>query len=92
MYGVGDLRLEEAPTPKPGPGEVAIDVKAVGICASDVHYYRHGGIGGLTAAAGFILGHDSPASSPRSAPPRPPPAPTTSDFGPRTSDWRSAIA
>ncbi|MGD9108314.1 MAG: scyllo-inosose 3-dehydrogenase [Gammaproteobacteria bacterium] len=31
------LKIEEVPIPKPGPGEVLVEVKAVGICGSDVH-------------------------------------------------------
>jgi threonine dehydrogenase-like Zn-dependent dehydrogenase len=31
------LKIEEVPIPKPGPGEVLIEVKACGICGSDVH-------------------------------------------------------
>jgi threonine dehydrogenase-like Zn-dependent dehydrogenase len=58
LHGAGDLRLEEIEEPRPGPGEVAIDVDAVGVCASDVHYYLHGSIGGLQAKDGLILGHE----------------------------------
>jgi L-iditol 2-dehydrogenase len=36
LYSVGDLRLEQAPTPEPGPGQALIRVRACGICASDV--------------------------------------------------------
>jgi threonine dehydrogenase-like Zn-dependent dehydrogenase len=31
------LRIEEVDVPKPGPGEVLLEVKACGICGSDVH-------------------------------------------------------
>lgn len=34
--GPEDYRLEEAPVPTPGPGEVVIKVDACGVCASDV--------------------------------------------------------
>ena len=33
------LELADLPTPKPGPGEVLIEVAACGICGSDVHGY-----------------------------------------------------
>jgi L-iditol 2-dehydrogenase len=52
------LRREEADTPRPGPGEAAIDVEVVGLCASDLHYYRHGSIGGLKIGEGLVLGHE----------------------------------
>jgi len=36
LHGVGDLRIEEAAIPEPGPGEALVRVRACGICASDV--------------------------------------------------------
>jgi len=36
LYGIGDLRYEEAPTPFPGAGEVLLRVCACGICGSDI--------------------------------------------------------
>ena len=35
--GVGHLALMDMPEPKPGPGEVLIEVQASGICGTDVH-------------------------------------------------------
>lgn len=35
-YGTRDYRLEEIPTPKPGPGELLVRVRDCGICASDI--------------------------------------------------------
>jgi threonine dehydrogenase-like Zn-dependent dehydrogenase len=37
--GPQDYRLEERPVPQPGPGEVLLQVEAVGICASDLKCY-----------------------------------------------------
>ena len=43
LYAKGDLRVEDiAPPPSPGPGWVAIDVLAAGICGSDLHNFRTG--------------------------------------------------
>jgi L-iditol 2-dehydrogenase len=36
LHGIGDLRVEQAPAPEPGPGEALVRVRACGICASDV--------------------------------------------------------
>lgn len=36
------LKIEEVPTPKPGPGEVLVKVAACGLCHSDLHYLDHG--------------------------------------------------
>jgi len=38
-YEPQDYRLQEWPVPQPGPGEVVIRVKSVGICASDLKCY-----------------------------------------------------
>lgn len=35
--GVGYLELQDKPKPKAGPGQVLIEVKACGICGTDVH-------------------------------------------------------
>jgi 6-hydroxycyclohex-1-ene-1-carbonyl-CoA dehydrogenase len=36
------LRLEERPTPTPGPGEILVRVAACGVCHTDLHYLDHG--------------------------------------------------
>lgn len=41
-HGNGDLRLDEVPTPEPGPHDVLIAVAACGICGTDLHEFRHG--------------------------------------------------
>jgi L-iditol 2-dehydrogenase len=58
LYGIRDMRLESHPLPDPGPGEVLLEVAAVGVCGSDVHYYLDGRIGGLTITEPLILGHE----------------------------------
>jgi len=35
--GVDNLELREVPDPRPGPGEILVEVAAAGICGSDVH-------------------------------------------------------
>jgi 2-desacetyl-2-hydroxyethyl bacteriochlorophyllide A dehydrogenase len=40
FYGGPDVRVEYFKTPEPGPGEVLVQVKAAGICGSDLHGYR----------------------------------------------------
>src|SRR5687767_7167152 len=41
-YGPRDIRIEEVPTPVPGPNDLLVAVKACGICGSDLHTYRYG--------------------------------------------------
>ena len=55
----GSIVLEERPVPAPGPREVLVEVSAVGVCGSDVHYYQHGRIGRYVVSAPLILGHES---------------------------------
>ncbi|BBY30121.1 NAD(P)-dependent alcohol dehydrogenase [Mycolicibacterium sediminis] len=58
MTGVETLRIEDRPVPTPGPREVLVEVAAVGVCGSDVHYYRHGRIGDFVVDDPMILGHE----------------------------------
>lgn len=44
--------------PDPGPGEVLVKLRAVGICGSDLHWYLEGGIGTYAAAYPQVLGHE----------------------------------
>jgi len=58
LHGIGDLRIDQLPVPTPGPGEVLLQVAMVGVCGSDVHYYREGRIGDQIVRAPLILGHE----------------------------------
>ena len=69
MKGVvflGDRKLElrEFPDPTPGPRDVILEIKASGMCGSDLHQYRApanpSGVvtGGIKRAAGVIAGHE----------------------------------
>jgi len=42
LYGARDVRVEEVPDLRPGPGQVKVQVKYCGICGSDLHEYLHG--------------------------------------------------
>jgi L-iditol 2-dehydrogenase len=59
LHAVGDVRIEERPVPEPGPREVLVEIGAVGVCGSDVHYYEHGRIGDHVVRAPLVLGHES---------------------------------
>jgi propanol-preferring alcohol dehydrogenase len=38
LHAIGEpLRIEEVPTPRPGPGQVLVKVAAAGVCHSDLH-------------------------------------------------------
>ena len=38
--GGRELEMMEFPDPTPGPGEVVVEMKASGMCGSDLHQYR----------------------------------------------------
>jgi L-iditol 2-dehydrogenase len=58
LAAVGQIALIDAPVPTPGPGQVLVRLRAVGICGSDVHYYADGRIGDAVAPLPFVLGHE----------------------------------
>lgn len=57
FYGRHDLRVENTSTPKPAPNEVLIQVKACGICGTDIHIYE-GDKGAAEVTPPTILGHE----------------------------------
>jgi len=50
--------LDNEDIPKINPDEVLLKIKSVGICASDVHYYRDGKIGPTHIEKPIIPGHE----------------------------------
>lgn len=57
FYGRHDLRLEDCPMPEVGEEEVLIEVKACGVCGTDVHIYE-GDEGAAQVMPPTILGHE----------------------------------
>ena len=70
--GERQIELMEFPDPTPGPGEVVVEMKASGMCGSDLHQYRRpksGGeaIGGLPVVSShkkMWLARPAPAGKP----------------------------
>ncbi|GAK58746.1 GutB protein [Candidatus Vecturithrix granuli] len=58
MHGIDDVRIDEVDFPQMKAGEVLIKMKSVGVCGSDVHYYKHGKIGSYIVKKPMILGHE----------------------------------
>ncbi|GBQ09990.1 NAD(P)-dependent alcohol dehydrogenase [Swaminathania salitolerans] len=50
-----DIALED----KLGPNDVRVAIHTVGICGSDVHYYKHGAIGPFIVREPMVLGHEA---------------------------------
>lgn len=58
LHGSGDLRIEHRPRPTPGDSEVLLQVAAVGVCGSDLHFYEEGRSGSAVVDGPTVLGHE----------------------------------
>ncbi len=58
IHGVRDIRIEPFDPPVGSPDTARLDVASVGICGSDLHYYKDGGIGSATIDTPFVPGHE----------------------------------
>ena len=59
LYGPKDMRIDRiASPPAPGSGEVLLQVKATGICGSDLHSYMDARIGDIALQSPLVLGHE----------------------------------
>ncbi len=54
ITGPRAIEMREMDVPKPGTGEALIRVRNVGVCGSDLHFFR----GEFPVAPDFILGHE----------------------------------
>jgi L-iditol 2-dehydrogenase len=68
-----EFRLAQQTIEDPGPGEVQVRVRAVGICGSDVHSYSEGAVGDTPCVYPMVLGHE--------------PAGTVVKTGPGVTGW-----
>lgn len=59
LTGIGAISLIEIDKPEIiKSDDVLIEIKTVGVCGSDMHYYKEGSIGSLVVDFPFILGHE----------------------------------
>lgn len=57
---VQDLQLRDIDLPlHVGPRDVKIQIRNVGVCGSDLHYYLHGRIGPYVVENPMVLGHEA---------------------------------
>ncbi|HUG12910.1 MAG TPA: NAD(P)-dependent alcohol dehydrogenase [Opitutaceae bacterium] len=57
---VASLNLREIEIDEPlGANDVRVGIHTVGICGSDVHYYKHGAIGPFVVREPMVLGHEA---------------------------------
>ncbi|WP_353807890.1 NAD(P)-dependent alcohol dehydrogenase [Agromyces sp. SYSU T00194] len=59
LVGPGHVELRDRSVPRPQPDEVLVRVTAVGVCGSDVHFYRDGHLGDWQVTEPLVLGHES---------------------------------
>ncbi|KJQ53422.1 NAD(P)-dependent alcohol dehydrogenase [Microbacterium sp. SA39] len=59
LVRAGELTVETRPVPAPEADQVIVQVTAVGICGSDVHYFHEGRIGDFIVEAPLVLGHEA---------------------------------
>lgn len=55
----GVLRVEQVGRPSLDADQVLVRIESVGVCGSDVHYFREGRIGDFVVEAPLILGHEA---------------------------------
>jgi L-iditol 2-dehydrogenase len=58
IHGAYDARVAPFNLREGREGEVLMEVAAVGVCGSDLHYYKDGGIGSAVIGTPFVPGHE----------------------------------
>jgi L-iditol 2-dehydrogenase len=58
LHGAHDLQLHDEVTPVPGPLESLLQITAVGICGSDLHWFEEANIGDALLERPLVLGHE----------------------------------
>ncbi len=68
IHGAGDVRVGGYSPANPSETEVMVNVAAVGVCGSDLHYYKDGVIGCAVINSPFVPGHEFSAILSRDVP------------------------
>lgn len=58
LHGREDARVASYNLREGRPGEALLEVAAVGLCGSDLHYFKDGGIGAAMIREPFVPGHE----------------------------------
>jgi L-iditol 2-dehydrogenase len=58
IHGTRDVRVAPFDLREGREDEVLLDVASVGVCGSDLHYYKDGGIGSAVIQSPFVPGHE----------------------------------
>lgn len=59
MHDINEVRVEQRSMPEPGEHEVLVEVRSVGVCGSDIHFFEHGRIGLSVVEPPHVLGHEA---------------------------------
>lgn len=62
IHGVRDIRVGEFSPSAADESSVMVDIVSVGVCGSDLHYYKDGGIGAALITQPFVPGHEFSAT------------------------------
>jgi len=63
LTDIGKIEIRRVPEPRlTRPGDVKLRVETVGVCGSDMHYYRTGRIGDQVVEFPFAVGHELAAT------------------------------
>ncbi len=55
----GDMFVADVPKPECADNQVLINIKEIGVCGSDLHYFHEGRIGDHVVTEPHILGHEA---------------------------------
>ncbi len=58
IHGVRDIRIGNIEPGFADNNSALVDIVSVGVCGSDLHYYKDGGIGSALIKAPFVPGHE----------------------------------
>ncbi len=58
ISGAKSLRVTDLPDPEAGPGQVLIRISHVGVCGSDLSYYKSGAVGAFVVREPLVPGHE----------------------------------
>jgi L-iditol 2-dehydrogenase len=63
LTGLKQMEMQDVPTPAiKSPTDVLLKISAVGVCGSDIHYYKEGKIGSQVVKYPFTVGHECSAT------------------------------
>jgi L-iditol 2-dehydrogenase len=63
LTGIKKMEIQEVPDPgPPGYGQLLLQIETVGVCGSDIHYYKTGRIGEQVVIYPFTVGHECAAT------------------------------